>query len=50
MVLPDLNSLKVLELVENELEKTFSESIYQYCFLHPLYRDLKKVNVLEANN
>ena len=33
LVLPVSNSLKVLQLVQNELQKTFSESIYQHLFL-----------------
>ena len=49
MVLPASNSLKVLELVENELEKTSSECTRQYCFLDPILSRLKE-NVLEANN
>ena len=45
MVLPALNSFKVLGLVENELEKIFSKSIWQYCFLHTIM----EVYILEAN-
>lgn len=41
MVLSTPNSLEVLQLVENELETTFSESIWQYCFFRSIYRGLK---------
>ena len=41
MALLASNSLNLLDLVENEREKTYSESILEYCFLYPIYRGLK---------
>ena len=32
MILLAQNSMKVLELVKNDLEKTFSKNIRQYCY------------------
>ena len=40
MVLPAADFLKVLELVENGLEKTSSERINNIFFLHTIYRGL----------
>ena len=49
MLLLASDSLEVLELVENELQKTFSEIIQQYCFFASHFSRLK-VNVLEPKN
>ena len=40
MVLPASNSLNVLDLVKNKLEKYFSENFWQSFFWHPIYRGL----------
>ena len=48
MVLPAVEFLKVLELVENGLEKTSSERINNIFFTYDLSR--LNVNALEANN
>ena len=48
MVLPAVDFLKVLELVENGLEKTSSERINNIFFTYDLSR--LNVNALEANN
>ena len=37
------NSLKLAELMVNELKKTFSENIYQYSFVYPIYHYFAKV-------
>ena len=41
------NSLTILEVMENELEKTFFESIKQYNFF---ISDLECLECLEVNN
>ena len=48
-MLPASNLLKVLELVENELEKTFFRKYLAILFFASDLSKLK-VNVLEANN
>ena len=49
IMLPASNLLKVLELVENELEKTFFRKYLAILFFASDLSKLK-VNVLEANN
>ena len=49
MVLPASNSLNILELVQNELQKSFLRKYLKTVF-NNIDLSVLKVNILEANN
>ena len=48
-MLPVSNLLDLLELVENERKRTFSENVEQYYFLPPIYWCLKAYSRVSDN-